>query len=774
MDHKIQRVSRACHHRLSLAHAVLDTTAALKELVENALDAKATQIDINLSGPSAVDLLQVADNGIGIERKDFALLCKPSSTSKLSQYEDLGFLRTLGFRGEALASLCLLGRAQLLTRTADVDYASCLDFDEYGNVLQVTKTSRKCGTTVTVKDFFHSFPVRREALIKASKRETTRLVELVQQYALMSTGVRFSLSIDGKRVISTQGSDNLLANIVQIFSSKVVSSLTAISIDPIKCFDGISRMIGYVSKPEKNCARSAADRQYIFLRKRPVELKRLCLLLTKLYQKQVNQRIYPMLFLNLELADETFDVNISADKRQVFLQNEADFYKIMKNYFIDLWKVEDYSFYSQDGFSSSSSRVSLGASSEKEKTDSRTITPSKEGDHAIIEENINPSNFCRRKSVESEVSVKDWSSSLDDIFVTTGERNWDTSHFSDVATKRMKTLLTVGASMTKKRRKSLLEYVAEKGRQSVDSSLSQQRKNSLELDSSPMSNSYALSETSVQRGDGTSSHGSESFEEPVDNLHISKQLFPLSRLEMLQNSTKLVFCHTLGSCSKMHDEKDLDNYQTPEMELQQRLSKQEFLCMEAIGQFNQGFIIAKWKSHLFIIDQHAADERYNFEMLQKQKGELPSQPLLQPLNLTLSAEEEWLLMNHLGWIESWGFRFLVNMDENPGNRVSLIQVPFHEKTTFGIDDVLEMVHQLRSGLVMSASDVRFPKLEAAYASQACRMSVMIGTCLHRSEMTKILSRLSLLNDPWRCPHGRPTIRHLFDLNAFTTLECSDV
>eukprot|EP00871_Galdieria_phlegrea_P002867 jgi/Galph1/3581/GphlegSOOS_G2288.1 len=726
MDHKIQRVSRACHHRLSLAHAVLDTTAALKELVENALDAKATQIDINLSGPSAVDLLQVADNGIGIERKDFALLCKPSSTSKLSQYEDLGFLRTLGFRGEALASLCLLGRAQLLTRTADVDYASCLDFDEYGNVLQVTKTSRKCGTTVTVKDFFHSFPVRREALIKASKRETTRLVELVQQYALISTGVRFSLSIDGKRVISTQGSDNLLANIVQIFSSKVVSSLTAISIDPIKCFDGISRMIGYVSKPEKNCARSAADRQYIFLRKRPVELKR--------------------------LSDETFDVNISADKRQ----------------------VEDYSFYSQDGFSSPSSRVSLGASSEKEKTESRTITPSKEGDHAIIEENINPSNFCRRKSVESEVSVKDWSSSLDDIFVTTGERNWDTSHFSDVATKRMKTLLTVGVSMTKKRRKSLLEYVAEKGRQSIDSSLSQQRKNSLELDSSPMSNSYASSETSVQRGDGTSSHGSESFEEPVDNLHISKQLFPLSRLEMLQNSTKLVFCHTLGSCSKMHDEKDLDNYQTPEMELQQRLSKQEFLCMEAIGQFNQGFIIAKWKSHLFIIDQHAADERYNFEMLQKQKGELPSQPLLQPLNLTLSAEEEWLLMNHLGWIESWGFRFLVNMDENPGNRVSLIQVPFHEKTTFGIDDVLEMVHQLRSGLVMSASDVRFPKLEAAYASQACRMSVMIGTCLHRSEMTKILSRLSLLNDPWRCPHGRPTIRHLFDLNAFTTLECSDV
>jgi len=713
----IQSLSRACQHQISLAQAVLDTAAALKELVENALDAGATQIDVNIKGPSALNLLQVADNGSGIDARDFENVCKPSYTSKLQTLEQLGSVRTLGFRGEALASLCLLGNVQLLTKTAQATTGSCLSFDHSGNVTRIEKVARERGTTVIVTNLFDAFPVRKSSLQKATKRETTRLLDLIQQFALVCPGVRFSLSIDGKRTLKTQGHGSCLDVIAQLFSSRTVSCLIPIDTNPTQ--DSFARVTGYVSKADKSCARSAADRQYVFFRSRPIEMRKLCSLITKIYQKQVGQHSYPLLFLHLELEDGTFDINIAADKRQLFIHEASTFLEACTQYFCELYKVKDYLF------------ILPECSKPVEKMDSKW----KEQQEEIRSSSIRMQVDCFRRAVFDESNNINNVSSLSTCNALQGiDRKSKSNHM--VSCKRWN-----------KGGNDLLEYAKRKRRESVDACSSLDHNDRI--------------------GTNTSEQISQvhPLEEPKEQ---HEKLVATTSTTSRATRNSLCFLHSLSAATpnkenttSMTPQPESTDPIAAEMELRQVLHKDDFLSMQVIGQFNQGFIIVKWHGHLFIVDQHAADERYHFESLHKSQGELPCQPYVQPFTMHLSAEEEWLLLNHLDWIESWGFRFSVDMEKMPGNRVCLVQVPFHDKATFGVDDVLEMIHQLRTGEAVNQQHIRFPRLEAAFASQACRMSVMIGTPLDRSHMSSIVQRLATLKDPWRCPHGRPTIRHLF-------------
>ncbi|KDO87272.1 hypothetical protein CISIN_1g0414662mg, partial [Citrus sinensis] len=193
-----------------------------------------------------------------------------------------------------------------------------------------------------------------------------------------------------------------------------------------------------------------------------------------------------------------------------------------------------------------------------------------------------------------------------------------------------------------------------------------------------------------------------------------------------------------------------------------------------IGQFNLGFIIGKLDQDLFIVDQHAADEKYNFERL-SQSTVLNQQPLLRPLKLDLTPEEEVVASMHMDIIRKNGF----SLEEDPhalaGLRFRLKAVPFSKKITFGVEDVKDLISTLAdnqgecsiiSSYKMDTADSVCPsRVRAMLASRACRSSIMIGDALGRNEMQKILEHLADLNSPWNCPHGRPTMRHLVDLTT---------
>ncbi|XP_048408017.1 mismatch repair endonuclease PMS2 isoform X2 [Stegostoma tigrinum] len=216
-------------------------------------------------------------------------------------------------------------------------------------------------------------------------------------------------------------------------------------------------------------------------------------------------------------------------------------------------------------------------------------------------------------------------------------------------------------------------------------------------------------------------------------------------------------------CRRFRAQISPEDNQVAEAELKKEISKDRFSSMEIIGQFNLGFIITKLDSDLFIVDQHATDEKYNFEMLQ-QHTVLQSQKLIAPQSLHLTAVNETVLMENLDIFRKNGFDFIINEEATPTNRVKLVSLPMSKNWTFGPQDIDELIFMLSDmpGVMCRPSRVR-----QMFASRACRKSVMIGTALHISEMKKLVTHMGEIEHPWNCPHGRPTMRHLANLDMIS-------
>uniref|UniRef100_A0A1B6EBR8 MutL C-terminal dimerisation domain-containing protein n=1 Tax=Clastoptera arizonana TaxID=38151 RepID=A0A1B6EBR8_9HEMI len=200
--------------------------------------------------------------------------------------------------------------------------------------------------------------------------------------------------------------------------------------------------------------------------------------------------------------------------------------------------------------------------------------------------------------------------------------------------------------------------------------------------------------------------------------------------------------------------------QQAEHELSREISKEMFSKMEVIGQFNLGFIIARLDSDLFIIDQHASDEKYNFETLQKSTTIL-NQKLVIPQQLNLTAVNEYILLENLDVFKANGFEFDIDENAQTSRKVSLKTIPMSRNWTFGKEDIDELIFMLQDA---PHTFCRPSRVRAMFASRACRKSVMIGTALSHSDMKRLISNMGNIEHPWNCPHGRPTMRHLLNLD----------
>ncbi|RPD53292.1 DNA mismatch repair protein MutL [Lentinus tigrinus ALCF2SS1-7] len=206
------------------------------------------------------------------------------------------------------------------------------------------------------------------------------------------------------------------------------------------------------------------------------------------------------------------------------------------------------------------------------------------------------------------------------------------------------------------------------------------------------------------------------------------------------------------------------------------IDKDDFAHMEIVGQFNLGFIIVrrrKSRSHkgdspdtemddLFIVDQHAADEKYNFETLQR-TTKIDSQMLFRPHVLELAAADEIVALENIDVLRQNGFELDVSEDRAPGQRMQLTAQPISKSTVFDMKDLEELLHLMQDR--PAGQMVRCSKARAMFAMRACRKSIMIGTPLNRRQMTSIVQHMGTINQPWHCPHGRPTMRHLSDIGG---------
>ena len=327
--------------QICVSQVITTVAGALKELIENAMDAGATEITIKTVGWGAEEIT-VEDNGRGIREESFENLVAQHATSKISNYSDVEKgLGTFGFRGEALSALCGLSDLKIVTRHSSSESASQLSFS-HSNLTSFTPCSMRGnhGTIVTAKELFKTIPVRRKELIRNAKKEYQTAIKVVQEYCVCGTGIRIKMlnqqvAKKGMQVICASSGKSLIETINEMFGIEIANTLQHVS---VLIPSSSVRISGFVSKVSRGSGRSRSDIRFMFANARPIDVHSLSTKINHAYKK-FNPKEKPIYFLNLQGPSELFDVNVTPDKRTIFMKGIEDTIQYIHDAFIQLWEL---------------------------------------------------------------------------------------------------------------------------------------------------------------------------------------------------------------------------------------------------------------------------------------------------------------------------------------------------------------------------------------------------------------------------------------------------
>ncbi|XP_059555245.1 mismatch repair endonuclease PMS2 isoform X3 [Myotis daubentonii] len=773
----IKPIDRRSVHQICSGQVVLSLSSAVKELVENSVDAGATNIDLRLK-EYGVDLIEVSDNGCGVEEENFEGLTLKHHTSKIQEFADLTQVETFGFRGEALSSLCALSDVTISTCHSSAKVGTRLVFDHNGKITQKTPFPRPRGTTVSVQQLFYTLPVRHKEFQRNIKKEFAKMVHVLHAYCIISSGVRVSCTNQvgqGKRqpVVGTSGSSSIRDNIGSVFGQKQVSRLV-----------------------------------------------------NEVYH-MYNRHQYPFVVLNISVDSGCVDINVTPDKRQIFLQDEKLLLAVLKTSLIGMFdsdvsklNISQQPLLDIEGHSlkphwaetekplpeKQGSPASLGTPGEERRA--VTISRLREAFSLRHSAENRPQNRQvsprQKRSVPSSrpsdalcpqtpCSGAGWSGPPGGGMSPEEDRveaERDTGHGSTSAgSEEGSSTLDMGSHSSSDRAASSpedrssqekmesCEKLPETGRRFSDMECHLDPEDSackfrMWPQPTNLSNTKRLKKEGIPLSSDIPQKSVNTQNMPVSQVDvavkINKKIVPLDfSLSSLTTRVK-----QLHHQAQRRGEQNYRRFrakicpgenQAAEEELRKEISKTMFAEMEVIGQFNLGFIITKLDADLFIVDQHATDEKYNFEMLQ-QHTTLQGQRLIRPQTLNLTAVNEAVLIENLEIFRKNGFDFVIDESAPITERAKLVSLPTSKNWTFGPQDIDELIFMLSDspGVMCRPSRVR-----QMFASRACRKSVMIGTALNTSEMKKLIAHMGEMDHPWNCPHGRPTMRHIANLDVIS-------
>lgn len=299
------------------AGEVIDRPASVvKELVENSLDAGASRVEVTVERGGS-ELIRVADDGCGIAADELRLAVAPHATSKIRDADDLFRVSTLGFRGEALASIAEVSQFRLISRPADCDAGAMLEVHG-GRIDEVVPCGSPPGTTIEVRTLFVNTPVRRKFL-RTTQTEMGHVGDAVVRLALAHPEVHFSLAHQKRRVYDLPAGESWLARIARLFGGELADQLI-----PVESEDGGVRLSGYVASP--NHSRGNQRMQFLLVNGRFIRDRALQHALSEAYRGLLMHGRFPIAFLRLEMSPEAVDVNVHPTKLEVRFQDSGRIY----------------------------------------------------------------------------------------------------------------------------------------------------------------------------------------------------------------------------------------------------------------------------------------------------------------------------------------------------------------------------------------------------------------------------------------------------------------
>lgn len=306
-------------NQIAAGEVIERPASVVKEMVENSIDAGATQITVEIRN-GGISYIRVTDNGNGIEGDDLEFAFERHATSKIRRIEDLDSLTTMGFRGEALASVASVSHLEATSKTRESSVGNTLKI-EGGRVVSIAQAGCPDGTTFIVRNLFYNTPARYKFLKKDST-EAGYVSDIIERLALANPGISFKFIQNGQTQLHTPGNHDLLSTIYSVFGKEIASSLIPVDYST----DGFS-LTGFIGKPE--IARGNRNSQYIYLNGRYIKNRILSKALEDSYKTRLMQNKFPFCVLMISTSPRNYDVNVHPQKLEVRFANENAVYSLV-------------------------------------------------------------------------------------------------------------------------------------------------------------------------------------------------------------------------------------------------------------------------------------------------------------------------------------------------------------------------------------------------------------------------------------------------------------
>lgn len=645
---KIKVLDKLIANMIAAGEVVERPSSVVKELVENAVDAYAGRITIEIKD-GGKELIKITDDGTGMDRNDAEMCVIRHATSKISSADDLFDIKTMGFRGEALASICAVAAVTITTRKEDTDIGTKISI-KGGEVLSVSDAGCPKGTTITVENLFFNTPARL-SFLKKSATEGAYIEELIGKLILANPDISIRFIKDGKEVFYSKGDGDLKGAIYCVYGAEIAKNIIKVE----NTHNGIT-ISGYAGNP--NIAKPSLKFQSFFVNSRVCRTKTMTSALEFAYFQKMAQGKHPFCVLNIKINNNLCDVNVHPQKAEVKFSNDTEVYNAIL------------------------SSVRTALDNELFIKNSQPVSEKKSYPEYKHEENPNISQGTFTPEPKPEEKKEERT------FGTFMRKNTPDLPFNKIPDRLfLKEDKTEESVILKKKPEEIVKK----------------------------------EEPAIIKKEPEIFSFEKTTEEKVEEKAERKET-PSVIKEALKTEKK--------------DEKPEITYEASD-------------DYKIIGQIFSTYIIIEKNNQMILLDQHAAHERMNYEMLRESYKNLASsaQYLMIPKKLELSASEYELIKEN----QEIFFNLGIEVEDFGGRTILIRSIPLDVKENKIEKLVYEIIDEISKKGSMEKEDFNQRLLYLV----ACKMSIKANMTLSQNEMQKLTEKAFLLNGKTTCPHGRP-------------------
>lgn len=733
-------------NKIAAGEVIERPASVIKEMVENSIDAGANNITVEIKN-GGISFIKVTDNGKGIAQDDLEIAFERHATSKIRTADDLDYVTSMGFRGEALASIAAIANVEMISKTEEqqIGYKVVV---EAGNILSKEEVGCQSGTSITVRNLFFNTPVRYKFL-KKDYTESGYVEDVITRIALVNPNIAIKLINTGKTVIQTNGNGDIKSVIYSIYGKDVATGIMPVEYS----YDDI-QITGVVGKPE--IARSNRSNQLFFVNKRYIKDKTLSAATEQAYKGLIPIGKFGFVVLNITMNPAKVDVNVHPAKLEVRFEDESKIFQSIYHSIKDtLLKGELVANTDKQELEQKPEEQSKGLydfrKNETQKIEAYTNEESKIKTNNIVQDVYTKSNYSVNTTPHinlgeggpiNTADVLEQLKQLQDNIQKEVETSPEIKLNENYVKMREEEI-----QKQQKEEEKIEETKEEKGQEAENEKIEENKE--IEENEEQSEIPVKVDETDEKNNESTEKEKIET--EKTDKKEESTEIKSQNFDEMY---TKLFGTKPINNESTQTEEKTNDlavDLLKDNISVFDQKEEYQKTLYKFIGIAFNTYIIIEMDKEMYIIDQHAAHERIMYEKVKDNyysESTKDSQMLLLPDVITLTHKEMEIAKENMDMFEKAGF----SLEEFGENTIKLTGVP-----TVCIDlDNKELFLETLDEINTVARTAKQEKEEKFIATVACKAAVKANMVLTREEVESLMDKLLALPNPFTCPHGRPT------------------